>query len=34
LGISQQLSYTVLTVSSGCPITFKSISHRLLAKSK
>jgi hypothetical protein len=32
LGIYQQLSNNLLAVPSDCPITFKSISQRLLAK--
>ncbi len=34
LAISQWLSYTLLAVPSGCPITFKNISQRLLAKTE
>jgi hypothetical protein len=34
LGISQQLSYTLLAVPSGCPLGLKSISQRLLAKTE
>jgi hypothetical protein len=34
LGIAQQLLFTLLAVPSGCPITFKSISQRLLAKTE
>jgi hypothetical protein len=34
LGISQQLSNTLLAEPSGCPITFESISQGLLAKTE
>jgi hypothetical protein len=34
LGISKRLSNTPLAVPSACPITFKSISQRLLAKTE